>query len=80
MIPVDMAQLLAELDAAVQAETYPPREDGDIDANDIISRYGYKKNKADRFLETTGKKPGWVRLMVFDPNSNRPKWVIRKEA
>ncbi len=72
--------MLAELDALVGAETYPPRQPGDIDANDIIARYGYKKNKADRFLETTGKKPGWSRLMVFDPDSNRPKWVIRKEA
>ena len=73
-------ELLAELDAAIQAQTYPPREAGDIDANDIIQRYGYEKDKADRTLTMLGKRPGWVRLKVFDADSQRIKWVIRKEA
>jgi hypothetical protein len=72
--------LLAELDALVRAETYPPREPGDIDSNDIAARYGYKKNKADRVRDILGKSPGWTRVKVFDPATRRVKWVIRKEA
>jgi hypothetical protein len=63
------------------ADTYPNREEGDMDVFNIVDKYRVSDTQARRMIKTLGRNTnitGFIHLYVLDKNRNRPILVLRK--
>jgi hypothetical protein len=57
------------------------RQPGDMDAHDLAARFNVEYGMArDRMVKIARQNPYYQQVWVFDPGTNKYKWVLRKKV